>query len=169
MSIHYRVANALDIDRVKALNENALPENYPKYHWNELIRDVDSKGLSFVALNPDNRRHVIGYIIGHVMEDTIDSVKTRQIRVYSIAVHDKFRRQGIATVLVDLLVKAAASRGLAISLHVRSSNAAAISLYAKNGFETNATIPSYYSGPTEDAILMVRPTTVSVPPTKSEH
>lgn len=158
MSVQYRVANALDIDRVKALNENALPENYPKYHWNELIRDVDSKGLSFVGLNPDNRRHVVGYIIGHILSDYtngVDGAKSRQIRIYSIATHSKFRRQGIANTLLSMLLDAARPKGLVVSLHVRASNTAAIALYTKHGFETVDTIPEYYRDPVDDGVFMV--------------
>ena len=43
-----------------------------------------------------------------------------------------------------------------ISLEVRLSNAPAISLYKKAGFESAGVRPSFYRDPTEDALIMTK-------------
>lgn len=162
--IVYRGATALDVDRMMALNIATLPENYPKAHWISLLRDADSKGLSFVAVDSGNRKRILGYIIGHVLEDYADGLggqKSRQIRVYSISTHERYRRRGIGGELVKRLVEGAGGRGLPITLHVRASNTPAIKLYTKHGFSILNTTPNYYSDPPEDALFMIRAPTPS--------
>jgi ribosomal-protein-alanine N-acetyltransferase len=44
----------------------------------------------------------------------------------------------------------------AFHLEVRESNIPAISLYKKNGFETDGMRKNFYSSPSENAILMTK-------------
>ncbi len=72
-----------------------------------------------------------------------------------VAVHPDFRRQGIAQALVQSLCDYAIEQnGEFITLEVRQSNAPAIALYKKLGFEPVGVRPDFYSGPKEDALLM---------------
>ncbi len=68
-----------------------------------------------------------------------------------IAVDPAYRRRGIARMLV--LNELATSRG-ACFLEARESNAAAIKLYESVGFVAVGRRESYYSDPTETAIVM---------------
>ena len=73
----------------------------------------------------------------------------------NIAVDPRYRRQGIAQMLVEALVeqlKKAESRCL--TLEVRISNAPAIALYEKLGFEQVGKRPNYYRNPKEDALIL---------------
>ena len=67
------------------------------------------------------------------------------------------RRKGCGQRLVDaLLVYAAHTNSDSIFLEVRESNAAARALYHRAGFRQTGQRKSYYTNPTEDAILYAR-------------
>lgn len=75
--------------------------------------------------------------------------------IFNAAVFEKHRRLGIGTALISRLKAEARKRSLAfITLEVRKSNAAAIRLYEKCGFEVVGERKNYYSSPTENALLM---------------
>ena len=73
----------------------------------------------------------------------------------NVAVAPEYRRQGVADALLDALCARAAALDLAfLTLEVRLSNAPAIALYRKHGFQTVGQRRNYYQKPDEDALLM---------------
>jgi ribosomal-protein-alanine N-acetyltransferase len=75
--------------------------------------------------------------------------------ITNIAVAPEWRRRGVAARLLTALRAEAVGRRLAfLTLEVRRSNAAAISLYEKQGFVQVGVRPGYYEKPREDALLM---------------
>ena len=77
--------------------------------------------------------------------------------VTNIAVTKEARGRGIGKALVETLVAFAKDKSLAfISLEVRQSNAPAIALYKKFGFEDMGKRKAFYQHPTEDAIIMTK-------------
>ena len=75
--------------------------------------------------------------------------------ITNIAVHPDFRRRGVATELTNAVTEKAKELKLSfLSLEVRESNAAAISLYEKFGFLNVGRRKNFYSEPTEDAVIM---------------
>lgn len=73
----------------------------------------------------------------------------------NIAVKPAYRRKGIAKMLVEELVKGLQEREVhSLTLEVRYSNDAAISLYKKMGFAQVGRRPNYYSAPKEDALIL---------------
>ena len=75
--------------------------------------------------------------------------------VLNIAVHPMYRRQGVGRALLNALIAKAGSQNLAfLTLEVRESNKAAISLYEKLGFTRVGIRRDYYERPKEDAVLM---------------
>ena len=73
----------------------------------------------------------------------------------NIAVKPAYRRKGIAKMLVEELVKGLQEREVhSLTLEVRYSNDAAISLYEKIGFVQVGIRPNYYSAPKEDALIL---------------
>lgn len=76
-------------------------------------------------------------------------------QITNIATHPDHRRRGHATVVLHALLEEARRRGLTfVTLEVRESNAAAIALYEKNGFQTVGRRPRFYTEPTEAALVM---------------
>lgn len=72
----------------------------------------------------------------------------------NIAVASVVRRRGIGSLLLKELIAQAASAGAKkIFLEVRASNQSARALYRKLRFEEIGLRKSYYSGPSEDAII----------------
>lgn len=75
--------------------------------------------------------------------------------ITNVAVHPDFRRSGYGRQLVGALIDYAKSCGLvALTLEVRVSNAAAISLYQSFGFRVEGRRKRYYSDNNEDALIM---------------
>lgn len=75
--------------------------------------------------------------------------------ITNIAVHDEYRRMGIACELLQQIFKIASEKGVVrIFLEVRQSNVSAQSLYNSVGFETVGIRKKFYEKPSEDAIIM---------------
>ena len=73
----------------------------------------------------------------------------------NVAVDESYRRKGVAGILLSALITRARELGLAfITLEVRESNAPAIALYKKYGFQLAGLQKNYYTGPKENAIIM---------------
>ena len=76
-------------------------------------------------------------------------------QITNIAVHPDMRKKGIASAILEELIKCA--KGCEqIFLEVRESNVAAISLYEKNGFKNCGVRKNFYHSPTENGIIMIR-------------
>lgn len=89
---------------------------------------------------------LMGYLFVTQVVDTAD--------IANIAVSPAFRRQGIASLLLDTALDGMDAE---IFLEVRQSNAPAIALYQKYGFVQYGTRRNYYETPREDAVLMKKP------------
>ncbi len=107
----------------------------------------DSMHVFIAAVNEQDA--VLGYVgMMYVLDEGYIS---------NVAVSPSCRRQGIADALIDTLVCKAEEKQLSfVTLEVRESNTAAISLYKKHGFTEVGLRKNYYEKPTENAILMTR-------------
>lgn len=75
--------------------------------------------------------------------------------ITNIAVSPEYRRKGLASAMLEKVIKAAYDNNLyLLTLEVRKSNLAAQSLYAKYGFESLGERKNYYHLPTENAVIM---------------
>ena len=75
--------------------------------------------------------------------------------ITNIAVHPEYRKKGIASEILEELIKSAEGCEQ-IFLEVRESNVAAISLYEKHGFKNCGVRKNFYHSPTENGIIMIR-------------
>ncbi len=77
--------------------------------------------------------------------------------ICNVAVFDDFRRQGVATALIQHLVDYAVENQLSfITLEVRESNIGARKFYETMGFVNIGMRKNFYDNPKEHAILMNR-------------
>ena len=77
--------------------------------------------------------------------------------ITNVAVRPEYRRQGVASQLLQVFERFARSNDLAfLTLEVRDTNAPARALYAKHGYEEVGRRKNYYDHPKEDAIIMTR-------------
>ena len=73
----------------------------------------------------------------------------------NVAVAPEYRRRGIAEALVTALLEELLKAGnQSLTLEVRASNAPAIALYVKLGFERIGLRRNYYRNPKEDALIL---------------
>jgi ribosomal-protein-alanine N-acetyltransferase len=88
----------------------------------------------------------VGYALGARVLD--------ELEIVSLAVHPGHRRHGVATRLVDALLRAQQACGARHArLEVRASNAAARALYARCGFRLEGRRRRYYTDG-DDALLL---------------
>ena len=77
-------------------------------------------------------------------------------QITNVAVHPDYRRRGLGReVVLGLLQYAREHDFFEVSLEVRASNNAAISLYEALGFSVGGTRRGFYQKPTEDALVML--------------
>jgi ribosomal-protein-alanine N-acetyltransferase len=89
---------------------------------------------------------IIGYIGYWLLDD--------DIHITNLAVAPIFRKKGIASQLINFIVRKAKNIGVSqVSLEVRISNQEAIKLYEKIGFDKGKLLKKYYKR--EDGIEMV--------------
>ncbi len=151
-----RKARLEDLDTVISINEVTLPEHYPRWFWENHLRNW---GEAFYVAEVDGR--IVGYVMSRVEYGpgyVVEGLIVKKGHIISIAVLPEYRRKGIGTALMK-----AAMRSLKevygckeVYLEVRVSNTPAIKLYEKLGFRKVKVIPMYYLDG-EDAYLMARP------------
>ena len=76
--------------------------------------------------------------------------------INNIAVEEAARKHGVASALLDTFCRFGELNLAFLTLEVRKSNAAAIGLYEKYGFEQVGVRPGFYQRPREDAVIMTR-------------
>ena len=75
----------------------------------------------------------------------------------NVAVDPAFRRRGVASALLEGMIREARQRKLRfLSLEVRAGNEGAIALYAAHGFQRVGRRRGYYLRPPEDALIMTK-------------
>ena len=106
----------------------------------------NSLALWLVAVEGDR-------VLGYVGSQTV----LGQADMMNLAVSPLFRRQGVASGLVDALIKHLKERDVhVLVLEVRASNEPAIRLYEKYGFVQVGRRPNYYAHPKEDALILTK-------------
>ncbi len=80
-----------------------------------------------------------------------------ELHINNIAVRPSYRRLGLARTLLEHVMHEATGKGATrATLEVRRSNAAALRLYERLGFEVTGVRPNYYTNPVEDALILWR-------------
>lgn len=107
----------------------------------DLAKQIELDTSSFLVAEVDGA--VVGYMGLQIFSG--------EGYVTNVAVLPQYRKQGIACELIEAQLK---NEMDFITLEVRKSNAPAISLYTKLGFENMGIRPRFYTDPVEDAIIM---------------
>ena len=127
-----RDARQGDLEAIYEIEKLSFSDPYPK---NLLKSFLFFPGAYIVVLEGGR---LVGYAIGVIRHTTLG-------HVISIAIAPGNRRSGIGQELLGELVKKLGQCGAKeITLEVRESNAAAISLYTKMGFGIGREIKRYY-------------------------
>ncbi len=131
----------------------------------EHIAQIESKCFSMpwsaksLGQELDNENaHFLTAVFAHQVTGYIGVIEIcGEADITNAAVDPTFRRLGIGKKLLKSAEEGALRRNCeSITLEVRASNAAAISLYEKNGYEKVGIRKGFYEKPTEDALLMTK-------------
>jgi ribosomal-protein-alanine N-acetyltransferase len=139
-----RVLSEHDLDEIVAIEKAIFssPWTRPMY-----LRELENPDVSFLyALRVPQ---IAGFCSFWLVLD--------ELHINNLAVRVEYQGQGIGTALLRHVLDVGAERGATrATLEVRRSNAPAIRLYERLGFEIAATRPSYYVNPPEDALILWR-------------
>lgn len=133
----------IDIKKMVEIENSNFKEpwNYKTLYY-ESQHSVNTR---FLGVYIDDE--IVGYIGFWIMIDYID--------IINIAIHNDFKRMGIASELLNSVEEFARNIEVEkISLEVNVNNEAAINLYKKFGYKEVRLIKNYYDRLKEDAYLM---------------
>lgn len=157
-----------DLDEVRALCQEWFPIEYP-FYWYEEITSTNSRFYSLAAVfNQD----IVGLIVAEIkphasLNEENGGVLAKSQEdcdvayVLSLGVIKRYRRNGIATLLLDSLLSHLYTperrKVKAVFLHVLTTNTAAIMFYEQKKFRLHSFLPYYYSikGKCKDGFMYV--------------
>ena len=132
------------VEQVAALERECFSVPWSETQLSDVLYDDNSCFL----VAEDDEGNVIGYAgLTTVLDEGY---------INNIAVEEAARKHGVASALLDVFVRFAAVNLAFLTLEVRKSNAPAISLYEKFGFQQVGIRKGFYSHPREDAVIMTR-------------
>jgi [ribosomal protein S18]-alanine N-acetyltransferase len=145
-TIELRILDLGDLREIEEIERRSYPTPWSRSMFaGELAKPSSICLGAFEAEGEDGR--LCGYLI---VSRYVDAW-----HVMNIAVDPEHRARGIATMLLDRLFELTADdarRGY--TLEVRVSNATAIALYERLGFESRGVRRGYYTDNREDALIM---------------
>ena len=142
MNYHLTTMTAEHIPQIAALEKTCF-----SHPWSEeLLRQALWNEAAAIVVAEGEDGTVLGYAgVSTVLDEGY---------IDNVAVDPRFRRQGVADELVAALARFGRAKLAFLTLEVRASNAPAIALYAKHGFQQAGRRKHYYDDPKEDAIIM---------------
>lgn len=148
-----RPASPADLPAILSVAEQS-PEapHWPAAAWPTFLNpEVPGPALVRTCLVAEAEGTILGFA---AVSALLDGQENR-CELESIAVAPAARRQGIASALLQAILRWAESQGARqLGLEVRAGNAAALALYRRFGFRTEARRPHYYRDPEDDALLL---------------
>lgn len=135
-----------DIAEILSIERDSFPSPWTERIFKSELTSPLSTVL-VIRTGPGEGSRVAGYTVYWRVAD--------EIHLHNIAVRRELRRQGVASRLLDEMIRRA-DRGKSrwISLEVRQGNLAAQRMYAKFGFSLKGVRPGYYTDTGEDALIM---------------
>jgi ribosomal-protein-alanine N-acetyltransferase len=137
-----RPMQAPDIEQVLAIEKRSFRNPWTRRAF---LAEIEAAPVS-QPLVMEYRGQIIGYVVPWFVAD--------EMQIANIAIHEDFRRRGLAKQMMRYLCDLAQQRHCQVAhLEVRQSNAAARQFYESFGFQMTGVRRNYY-GPKEDALLM---------------
>lgn len=144
-----------DLELVKEVNEQELPEDYPFFFYKSILDNYPDSFL--VACPKDDKSKIIGYVMWRIERTpTQNGLKLiNKGHLVSIAVNKNYRRMGIASsLLLKSMPQIKKFKITEYVLEVRVSNYPAINLYENFNFKNDGIKKKYYRDG-ENAYYMV--------------
>lgn len=134
------------LEKIAEIESNCIPEGWSLKAFEDWFDQ--SKNVVFAAVYGGE---IIGFLNGSWVLD--------QGELLNIAVSEKYRRQGLAEMLLKTLENFFAENNVkTIYLEVREKNQSALSFYEKQGFIKNGLRKNYYRNPDDNGVLMMKKT-----------
>lgn len=144
MDIEYRLAEKTDVDGVYFVEVSCF---CVPWSLNSIQYDLcDNPSAMYVVALAGGR--VVGFTGVHIVVD--------EGHIMNMAVLEEYRKQGIGRKLMETLFSVVPEKVCSYTLEVRRSNEAAMRLYRRLSFYGVGYRRSYYTNPTEDALVMWR-------------
>ncbi len=141
MQIKIKKLNKNNIDEVHKISlEQFEDESWGFSQFQECLSNKTY--ISFIALDGSQ---VVAFIIA---QNLIDS-----INLLLIATKENYKKMGIASLLIESLIKYSEEKKIKIWLEVRKDNSPAINLYTKFGFKNLYERKNYYKDGSSALIL----------------
>ncbi len=179
MSYCVRLMRQEDVMQVTAIDRGSFPAMLPQTNYqhelkNQLahyivVYDDKKKIPDEVGVAWEKTEQSLGLISKFIFRNKVDPLSSKQYvvgfagfwimageaHIINFAVQQFYRRKGIGELLLISLIDLAIElKSLLITLEVRASNTAALSLYGKCGFSKTGLRRGYYSDDKEDAVIM---------------
>ena len=143
-----------DVDALAEIEKQLFSDAWSKQ---SIWGTIQSPSTTCITAEKDGR--IVGYVFLYLLVD--------EVEIANIAVAGDMHRQGVGSHLMlaveEICEKEAMKK---IFLEVRESNVSARAFYTDCGFEQDDIRKSYYSNPTEDAVLMSRVVSAHTVPCK---
>jgi ribosomal-protein-alanine N-acetyltransferase len=136
-----------DLPHVIAIERRSFPTPWSLAMFVLELSKPSSICLGASEPNGSRTGQLLGYLICSRYADAW--------HLMNVAVDPMRRRHGIGTMLLERLIETAGTDA-SYTLEVRPSNAPAIALYERFGFQSSGTRPRYYRDTGEDALVMWR-------------
>ncbi|NLY21421.1 MAG: ribosomal protein S18-alanine N-acetyltransferase [Tissierellia bacterium] len=138
-----RHANLDDVDEIYEIEEESFDSPWSRKTINDEI-ETNVFG-DYLVVEEDGK--IIGYFGMWLIMD--------EAHITNIAVRKSHRGKGIGSLLMEYGISYAEEKQLfGMTLEVRTTNAEAIGLYEKYGFQIEGIRPKYYQDTNEDAYIM---------------
>ncbi len=142
--IEYREMSVFDVPALVGIEKEVFPES----PWSAAQFREELSGV------PKSRRYLVAHEQGVIVGYAGVALAGDVADIHNIAVIPNYRKQGIASHLLDELERWAISKGVsALMLEIREGNTEAFPLYEKRGYAVISRRDNYYA-PGVHALIM---------------
>ena len=146
---HLTRATPADISRIVEIENDCFALPWGRLSFEGELASPNADSFVVRLERSTGEKQLIAYMFFRIIAE--------EVHIFRLAVAPEWRRRGIGSRLVTECLRSARRKGMSSALlEVRPSNAEAIALYTKLGFQVIASRPDYYCDSREDALILKR-------------